>query len=322
MLNYYFLTPTEQSVFNDIRIQAKRCDGKITVKYTKRISQILDAMRYDCPETFSVNWYTYNWVEYKKVESIVISYTPTCNVPNYEMIIRRANQLLQNINGKTEWAKVKQVHDVIINIAGYDTIYYDSLRINSSNYNPHRHSIYGLLAEGKTVCEGVAQLMNFLLNKLGIFCYVVCGKILKTGEHHAWNIVKIENDYYHIDTTFNMGLTVDKKNIRYDYFCLDDNAIGLDRQFTNEDAEYIKCSSTRHEYYRCQNLFVEKKEQLSSLFERNRVYLKNISFRVTDNVTEAHVLNEYKRAIGLFGLIGRSISYSRSDTGVYSLGLN
>lgn len=62
--------------------------------------------------------------------------------------------------------------------AGGDTAY-DALVIRQSN------------------SEGVACAFKALCDKLGIECMVVSGRMGKAD--HYWNIVKVENDYYHVD---------------------------------------------------------------------------------------------------------------------------
>jgi hypothetical protein len=206
-------------------------------------------------------------------------------------------------------------------MANYDDDYYNAKKTDPNRYNPHRHSIYGGLMEGLTVCEGVAQLMNYLLNKLGVFCCVVCGEIKgsKNDDGHAWNIVKIENDYYHIDTTFDMCITEDKHNIRYDYFCLNDHTIKKDRQFKYREVKYIECRETRHEYYRTQKSFINGPSQLAPFFQKNVERLTNITFRCASGITEKEVLSAYLSALKALGHCEFRYTYSHSDVGVYVL---
>ena len=323
MLNYPFLSAEEKSVFDTIRMQAERCDGKFRVTYTKRIRDILRAMKYDCPETFSVNWHEYSWMEYKQKNLIKVTYTPTCDITTYKEVLNKTDRLLPLIKGKTEWEKVKQVHDVIIWMSNYDTDYIDAKKTDPKRYNPYRHSIYGIIMEGLTVCEGVAQLMNYLLNRLGVFCCVVCGDIKDSDSDagHAWNIVKIENDYYHIDTTFDMCITEDKHNIRYDYFCLDDSTIKKDRQFKYREIKYIECRATKHEYYRTQKSFILGPSQLAPFFQKNVDRLTNITFRCASGITEQEVLSAYVHALKALGHREFTYTHGCSDVGVYVLKL-
>ncbi len=70
--------------------------------------------------------------------------------------------------------------------------------------------------------------MKVLCDALGIWCMIaVCGNNPEKGikYRHTWNIVRIGGNYYHLDATFDNTLGNDKKEIRYDYFNLDDKSI-------------------------------------------------------------------------------------------------
>lgn len=56
-------------------------------------------------------------------------------------------------------------------------------------------SAYGALCKGKSVCEGYSRAFNLLARKANI------PSIHVTTDVHAWNIYKIGNKYYEIDTT-------------------------------------------------------------------------------------------------------------------------
>lgn len=58
---------------------------------------------------------------------------------------------------------------------------------------------YGALVEGSAVGEGYAMAFKALCDELGIECYVVLGQM--GGLRHAWNIVELEDHFYHIDVS-------------------------------------------------------------------------------------------------------------------------
>lgn len=47
-----------------------------------------------------------------------------------------------------------------------------------------------------TICEGYAKGYNLLLKAAGIESFYV------HSNSHAWNIVKLGNQYFHVDTTW------------------------------------------------------------------------------------------------------------------------
>jgi hypothetical protein len=58
---------------------------------------------------------------------------------------------------------------------------------------------YGALVNGSAVGEGYAMAFKALCDELGFDCDVVLGQL--NGKQHAWNIVALENDYYHVDVS-------------------------------------------------------------------------------------------------------------------------
>ncbi|PHV71426.1 hypothetical protein CS063_05090 [Sporanaerobium hydrogeniformans] len=63
------------------------------------------------------------------------------------------------------------------------------------------HTLYGALIDGKAVCDGYAHAMRYLLNAAGVPTKLVIGTTLG-NVGHAWNLVKIQGAYYHLDTTW------------------------------------------------------------------------------------------------------------------------
>jgi hypothetical protein len=60
---------------------------------------------------------------------------------------------------------------------------------------------YESLITGKTVCQGYAMLMYRLLNDSGVDCKIVIGYL--SGVGHSWNKVKLDGNWYNVDTTNN-----------------------------------------------------------------------------------------------------------------------
>ena len=107
--------------------------------------------------------------------------------------------------------KAKAVHDYIVLKGEYDLSY---------TY----YSDYDLLTKGTSVCNGYALLTYNMLNKLNIPVRLVSGKA--GGENHIWNMVKLGNYWFHLDTTWNDP--INNKDITYTYYMLTENEISKD----------------------------------------------------------------------------------------------
>ena len=104
----------------------------------------------------------------------------------------------------TNAEKEQYAHDGLMLAAVYDAS------------SPLGQSAYSALVHGKTVCAGYARAYQYLLQQLGIPCYYCTGY---AGEDHAWNIVKLDGDYYNVDVTWD-----DTDPATYDYFNKSDAA--------------------------------------------------------------------------------------------------
>jgi hypothetical protein len=65
----------------------------------------------------------------------------------------------------------------------------------------HDQSIAGTFYNKNAVCAGYAGAVQYLLERLGVFCIYVDGSVRDKTDGHAWNIVQIDGDYYYVDTT-------------------------------------------------------------------------------------------------------------------------
>lgn len=108
------------------------------------------------------------------------------------------NVISQASAAGNNYEKEKQVHNILIDRISYNL----GAEMNQSAYSA--------LVNGQTVCAGYARAFQYLLQQLGIPCYYCTGY---AGENHAWNIIRLEDGFYNVDTTWD---DVDGGN--YDYF--------------------------------------------------------------------------------------------------------
>lgn len=75
----------------------------------------------------------------------------------------------------------------------------------------------GALANRSSVCAGYAQCYQFLLSQVGVQSIYIAANTTK--EPHAWNLVKIDGHYFHVDCTWDRGLGANP-NVNHTYFML------------------------------------------------------------------------------------------------------
>ena len=129
----------------------------------------------------------------------------------------KVQAILETVNAETmtDYDKVKFVNDYIVQHTAY-----------SEQTNASAHSAYAILYEGKGVCQGYALLAYKMLTELGMEALYVTGEVYTGG--HAWNLVKVDGHWFHIDTTWNDPLPDRGKGVRYDYFLVNDSQLQKD----------------------------------------------------------------------------------------------
>lgn len=161
---------------------------------TEQVKKAIILMRSDYPqifwqgELFSI---TSNSFE-TTIEVPTISGIEQAEIPQMlQEVEKAADEIIDGIPDEwSDYEKVVCVHDYIIENTEYDKIAEKLTRKGIS------HGIYGCLVEKKAVCMGYASTFQYLMNRLGIECGTC------SGSDHAWNYVKIEGEYYWIDTTW------------------------------------------------------------------------------------------------------------------------
>ena len=127
--------------------------------------------------------------------------------------------------------KAKAVHDYIVLNGKYDE-------------NKIYYSDYDLLTEGTSVCNGYALLTYNMLNKLNIPVKLISG--ISAGEAHIWNMVKLGDYWFHLDTTWNDPLP-DIGTVSYSYYMLTEKKITKDHTI-DENIELPKSTKIYYDY--------------------------------------------------------------------------
>lgn len=98
--------------------------------------------------------------------------------------------------------------------ADYDRTHYEKQGAPRTSYEP-----YGPLVKGKGVCLGYAETFRLLMDMAGIECITVTGAAYQCRENHAWNMVKLNGEWYCADPTWdlNPGINQDGEAV-YSYF--------------------------------------------------------------------------------------------------------
>ena len=203
---------------------------KITAK---ELQTVMDAYRGDYAHHFWIG----NRYNYSYQSTIVLNISPEYLMTGDALTAARekfeaaADSVLSGITpDMTEYEKELYLHDALAGMVTY-------------NESTNAHNAYGALVDGVAVCEGYAEALQYLLHRAGICSYVVTGT--GNGGAHAWNMVRIDGAYYHVDLTWNdQG-----ENIYRAYFNITDAQILEDHTIDTFAYSLPKCTATEANYF-------------------------------------------------------------------------
>lgn len=114
------------------------------------------------------------------------------------LILQNAIAIVQPILGKSDEEKVRVVHDALC----------QKLTYGLSN---NQYTAYGALVENTAVCQGYAAAFKLCMDLVGIDCITVGGTCTSGEEQetvsHAWNMVRLGEQWYHVDVTWDDPVT-------------------------------------------------------------------------------------------------------------------
>ena len=234
------------------------------------IDRIFQCVLIDHPEIFYTTGYTYT--KYSRGDRTVgIDFAGTYSLPREEAVNKaeeireRASEWLSDIpSDASEYDKVKAVYEKIIFSTDYD--------LNASD----NQNIASVFLGNSSVCQGYAKATQYLLNHLGVMCTLVQGTV-DTGEAHAWNLVRVDGDYYYVDTTWGDASyrmedgsgQEELPEINYDYLCVTTQEL-LRTHCIESVVAMPECTATQANYYVREGVYFTSydAEQMQSIFDR------------------------------------------------------
>lgn len=109
--------------------------------------------------------------------------------------------------GMTDYEKELAVNDWMVLNGQYDPAELESAPLGEPD--PDNANPYGFLVKGVGICLGYSTTFQLFMDLLGIECITVRGFAHGGSEEHAWNMVRLEGDWYCVDVTWNDPIFTD-----------------------------------------------------------------------------------------------------------------
>lgn len=200
----------------------------------------------DHPEIYYIDGFEY--VKYSTGNTITkIEVSPALTMNDDE--IAKANSYIEQYvnvfksgisDTASDYEKVKYAYGFII----VNTEYLET--------SDQGQNILSVIVNQQSVCQGYAKTLQYLLTKLGVDSYLVTGYTKKDNVPHAWNIVKMDGEWYYVDCTWGdsnlSGENASLSDIDYSYLGVTTDEILRTHVPDNTTAMPV-CSATKDNYY-------------------------------------------------------------------------
>lgn len=256
---------------------------------SKRASVVVHAVWYDHPELIWVAWSFAYRAGMEELQDFTFMYTlseeETKN--RMEAIEAALPAFMEGVTDEMcDFEAVLRVYNRLIELVDYDSLGLEKEKKNQRDRNTpdDLRSVYGILVNRKGVCAGYSLAFAFLMQRLGIECMYTGGYALsddgkRFSEPHAWNIIKLENEYYLMDVTWgDFSNTKPEKDRKtepsYKYFCVTSQEMSKNHKPDDDSPFYPECTATACNYYIRTGLYLEAYD-----FER----VKSIILKTVEN---------------------------------------
>lgn len=191
-------------------------------------------------------------------------------------------------NSMSPYDKVQAIHDYTVQNFSYN-LPVVHFQLNDLPY----HNITTILTNDG-VCNGYAWSIKALLDNAGIENQVIYGTTdINDGNGdigHAWNLVKLNGKYYHLDATWD-DLDGDDNNYTYEHFLIGDALISKSHEWNR--SLYPACTDNSLEYYSKNGYVVSNSDEFYRYAHQHLDSKSNMLVFKSDNFSETWIDNRF-----------------------------
>lgn len=151
------------------------------------------------------------------------------NIPSmiteFEAAVSKALECVDSSMGELD--TLIALHDYLVLNAEYDVEAYENMNNPEYVADSSTFSAYGVLVNKIGVCQSYTLAYNHLLNQLGFETSTARSPEIK----HIWNVVMLDESWYHIDVTHDDPITDRKGVSKYTYFLCSNSELAADLDY-------------------------------------------------------------------------------------------
>ena len=183
-------------LYHDIYSAVYSHNSDLKLNQSSTPNEIRNAIRWIMRDNPDIFWFAHQYY-YDKANS-TIHFQYTFSPERVKTIQQSIDDVIENdfcieyVKKLSQQEQVAYVYKWLVTYCTYNT---------NSAYN---QSIYSVFVRRNSVCTGYAKAAQYLFNLLGIESRLVFGRLHNDKEdgRHCWNLVKVDNEYYHFDACF------------------------------------------------------------------------------------------------------------------------
>ncbi len=243
-----------QDLYHVIEYSIRVLNTALYLDESSAVDDIRNAIRWVMRDNPDIFWFAHQY-HYDEASS-TIHFQYTFSPERVKTIQQSINDVIENdfcieyVKKLSQQEQVAYVYKWLVSYCTYNA---------NSAYN---QSIYSVFVRRNSVCTGYAKAAQNLFNLLGIESRLVFGRLHndKDDGRHCWNIVKVNNEYYHFDACFGDSILdnvaiksgVQKlfkiNEINYNFLCVSTDEILRTRSI--EDLTTLpKCPNSWHKTF-------------------------------------------------------------------------
>ena len=253
----------------------------------EELQDAYEALRYGTPEAL--------WLDGFSRRRSAISVRNWDVFPVYRISKDETARLLKEMTGRSEpllaalrtlssdEQRVQAAHNALILNCDY-----------SDTDDPVEATAAGALVNGKALCLGISLAFKYLMDRLDIPCIVVHGNANGSGKLdeaglHAWNLVQVRGGWSHVDVTYDLSGSSDKRRPFLTYLGLSDAQIASTHAW---NADKYPAAAHSFDCYRRKGRFVCSWDELAGLFDLTLARDRFCTFQLDERLVHTGATGE------------------------------
>ncbi len=127
----------------------------------------------------------------------------------YEKVCQEGKRIAAEIfrDDMPDVVKAYVANEYLARHVRYDMLWYDQGYYGVKRIPACDRTMEGPFINQVAVCAGIAKAYCYLMSLAGVPCWYITGEIKQNGGGHAWNLIRLGGEMYHVDVTWNLGQT-------------------------------------------------------------------------------------------------------------------